>query len=206
MLLGKKLSSSKLLSLGTRSPSGNRFLLVLAVLTLALPQAASVAAGESRIYRTVDEDGNVVFTDIPPREEVESEQIVVETPNSFAIEEAVPQEARDLWVVEPPAEGEEPPFSYTALDIASPQDDEPIRENAGNISIIANVAPRLQSGHVMRLYMDGAVAQEGPQSTFNLANVDRGTHTIALEIVDENGRSMIRSDDSTFHMLRFRVP
>ncbi|MEM8766484.1 MAG: DUF4124 domain-containing protein [Pseudomonadota bacterium] len=180
--------------------------MALALLALALPQAATVAAGEGRIFRTVDEDGNVVFTDIPPREEVESEQIVVETPNSFAIDEAVPQEARDLWVVETPEAGEEPTFRYTTLGVASPQDDEPIRENSGNISIIANVAPRLQSGHVMRLLMDGAVVQEGPQSTFNLANVDRGTHTIALEIVDENGRAMIRSDDSTFHMLRFRIP
>ena len=53
--------------------------------------------------------------------------------------------------------------------------------------------------------MDGAVAQEGAQASFSLANVDRGTHTIAVEILDESGNVLIRSQDSTFHMLRYRI-
>jgi hypothetical protein len=175
--------------------------------TLALicliPGAA--AAGENRIYKTVDADGNVVFTDIPPREDDQNaEQIIVEQPNSFAVGEAIP--SSDQWIVEPgQTAGEEPPFRYNTLSIVSPADDEPVRENAGNVTIVSNVSPRLQSGHVIRLLMDGAVAQEGAQGTFNLANVDRGTHTIALEILDSNGNVLIRSDNSTFHLLRYAI-
>ena len=178
--------------------------LLRAALTCGLVTALCLPAqaGESRIYRTVDEDGNVIFTDIPPRDDDESaEQIVVETPNSFAVEEAIP--SSDAWIVETDDEETEAPFRYTALEIVSPADDEPIRENMGNITVVTNVSPRLQSGHVVRLLMDGSVAQEGPQGTFSLANVDRGTHTIAVEIADETGNVLIRSSDSTFHMLRF---
>ena len=100
-------------------------------------------------------------------------------------------------------EGEEPPFRYLALEIVSPADDEPIRENAGNITVITNLNPRLQRGHVARLLMDGDVVQEGPQASFSLANVDRGTHTISVEIVNESGEVLIRSGESTFHLLRF---
>ncbi len=172
------------------------------LLALCLIAALGLPA-QAEIYRTVDENGNVVFTDIPPREDDENaEQIIIENPNSFAVEEAVPN--ADAWIVEPEeGETEEAPFRYEALDIVSPADDEPVRENAGNITVVTNLSPRLQRGHVARLLMDGSVAQEGSQASFDLANVDRGTHTIAVEIVDENGRVLIRSDQSTFHMLRF---
>lgn len=172
------------------------------LLALSLIAALGLPA-QAEIYRTVDENGNVVFTDIPPREDDENaEQIIIENPNSFAVEEAVPN--ADAWIVEPEeGETEEAPFRYEALDIVSPADDEPVRENAGNITVVTNLSPRLQRGHVARLLMDGSVAQEGSQASFDLANVDRGTHTIAVEIVDENGRVLIRSDQSTFHMLRF---
>ena len=184
---------------GTFVPAA--FILGLLIATAAVP----AQAGEGRIYRTVDEDGNVVFTDIPPREDDENaEQIIVEMPNSFEVEEAIPT-PEGQWIVESEDEEAEAAFRYDTLEIVSPADDEPVRENAGNVTIVTNVSPRLQSGHRVRLLMDGAVAQEGAQGTFSLANVDRGTHTVALEIVDGAGNVLIRSPDSTFHMLRFSI-
>ncbi len=179
--------------------------LVPAALALALLAAVPTLAGEGRIFRTVDEHGNVVFTDIPPREDDENaEQIIVETPNSFEVEEAIPA-AQDQWIVEPEDAETEAPFRYDTLQIVSPADDEPVRENAGNVTIVTNVNPRLQSGHRMRLLMGGAVVQEGAQGSFSLTNVDRGTHRIALEIVDGEGNVLIRSPESTFHMLRVSI-
>jgi len=199
-----------------RAPSGNRsngrFAALLAALLagsfLAALLAGSAAAGEGKIYRTVDAQGNVIFTDIPPREDDQNaEQIVIENSNSFDVEEAIP--ADDQWIVEPEeaAEGgaadDDAPFRYDTLEIVSPADDAPVRDNAGNVTIVSNISPRLQSGHTLRLMMDGAVVQEGPQGTFDLANVDRGTHMITLDIVDSAGNVLIRSNQSSFHMLRF---
>ena len=174
-------------------------LVTIGLLTVAL---ASVAHGQ--IYRTVDENGNVVFTDIPPRETDTAEQVIVEEPNSFAIEEAIGP--REQWIVEPEAAGDdEPAFSYKSLEIKSPQDDEAVRENAGNITIVGVASPRLQQGHRMRLFMDGQPVSEGRQSQFALENVVRGTHVLALEIIDGKGRTLIRSDPHSFHMLRVSV-
>lgn len=176
-------------------------------LSALIAVAALLCAGPaiSQIYKTVDEEGNVVFTDIPPREDTEgAQQIVVETPNSFAIEEAIGP--REEWVVESEEGEEEVAFSYKSLTIASPTSDESIRENAGNVSIVAVSNPSLQSGHRMRLVMDGAAIKEGSQTRFDLENVDRGTHVIATEIVDDSGNVLIRSTDTTFHLQRFRIP
>jgi hypothetical protein len=58
----------------------------------------------------------------------------------------------------------------------------------------------------MRLFLDGSVVQEGAQTTFNLANVDRGTHTVKLDITDDKGDVLIGSKPSTFHLLRYHIP
>jgi len=164
---------------------------------------ASADAASTRIYRTVDEQGNVVFTDVPPKDDEESEQVVIENPNTFESKEAAPE--TDAWVVEDADASVEPEFSYADLSIVSPQNDEPVRENSGNVTIIGNVSPRLQSGHTMRLLMDGSLVQEGRQTTFAMTNVDRGTHVVTLEIADDAGNVIKRSPDSTFHMLRYAI-
>jgi hypothetical protein len=71
-------------------------LVTIGLLTMVLASAA-----HGQIYRTVDENGNVVFTDIPPREGDTAEQVIVEQPNSFAVEEAIGP--REQWIVEPEA-------------------------------------------------------------------------------------------------------
>lgn len=187
----------------------NSSTIVRAVLTtiFLLLTFAHAGAAQSKIYKTVDEHGNVVFTDIPPREDESAEQIIVETPNSFAVEEALGP--RDQWVVESDTaadETQEPAFSYKSLEIKSPQDDEAIRENMGNVTVVGVASPRLQRGHSIRLLMDGQPLQEGKQSQFALEEVDRGTHSLALEIIDDRGQVLIRSDDSIFHLQRYRIP
>ena len=175
--------------------------LLILFVTILLVCTAATEAAESRIYRTVDEEGNVVFTDVPPREDQTSEQIVVETANSFLSEEAVgPQQQ---WLEAEEGEAEESAFNYRSLVIVSPQDDEPVRENAGNLTVVAVASPELRRGHRMRVLVDGRLLQEGGQSDFTLENVDRGTHSLSTEIIDQSGIVLIRSESSSFHMLRF---
>jgi hypothetical protein len=178
-----------------------RRLLVLAALLAWCGTAIS-----QQIYKTVDEDGNVVFTDIPPKDDEVGEQIVVEQPNSFSVGEGAGEASQ--WIVEPEAaeaDAEEPRERYLSLAIVSPADDEAVRENAGNVTILTEPTPHLKVGHRMRLIMDGQPVQEGRQAQFKLENVDRGTHTIVTEILDEQGRVLIRSAPSSFHMLRVAI-
>jgi hypothetical protein len=187
----------------TRGTTAHHMIPAMMVILLIL--ASGLASAGERIFKTVDENGNVVFTDIPPKEDEPGEQIIVENPNSYASEEAVgPQ---DEWIVESEdEEGSETRFTYQSLDIVAPQKDATIRENAGNVSIVAVPNPRLRSGDRLRLMMDGDLVQEGRQTRFDLENVDRGTHVAVTEIVDDAGNVLIRSDPTTFHLQRYRIP
>ncbi len=163
----------------------------------ALPGTLSAA-----IYKTTDKDGNVVFTDIPPKDQ--SGEIEVSEHSSYApppaptsapAPEAETQEEAD----------ETQTTVYTSLQITSPADDEPIRENAGNVTIVINAQPTVDAGqgHRIEVLIDGQVASTGAATSISLNNVDRGTHVVTAQVVDADGNILIAAEPVTFHMLRY---
>jgi hypothetical protein len=184
---------------------------LLAACLLAPPAEAA-----TRIYRTVDEDGNVVFTDVPPRPGEPGEAVELGEGTTFSSpppSSPPPQPAAQVrledWLSGAEAgndEGENAAAPYHSLRIVAPADDEGLRDNAGNVTVRAELVPDLRAGHVLQLYMNGALVQSvRTGSTFQLTEVDRGTHTIEVRVVDAGGTDLIRSEPSTFHLQRRSV-
>ena len=167
-------------------------------LAMALPMGTSALA--QQIYRTVDAEGNVVFTDIPPAPSQQGEAVNVEPMNTFSAP-AVPASTGDTTSTEPEK------AHYRYLEITGPQDDESIRDNAGNVTISAEIEPRLRRSDRMVLVMGGnqtEIEAEGGQ--FVLSNIDRGTHIVSVRVLDRAGVTLMESEPRTFHMLRHRLP
>ncbi|MCR9278163.1 MAG: DUF4124 domain-containing protein [Pseudomonadaceae bacterium] len=163
----------------------------------------SVGAEERTIYRTLDANGNPVFTDMPPRQGQSAEEIkiTVTSGNSYASSAARTPYTGNSASSEAPTTG----ASYS-LDIISPANDETIRDNAGSVSISAATTPALRRGHSLRLVMDGTLTDLPADGTvFDLSNVDRGTHTIAVAVVDRAGNVLAQGQPSTFHLQRYSV-
>ena len=179
--------------------------LVLAALSLVMSLAAS------KIYRTVDEDGNVVFTDVPPLNDHAAKTVVLDSFNSYESKGATTlrsPDGRELWIVEDEtAEDGQPIFAnYQFLGITSPTNDATVRDNAGNLLIAAKVSPALQPGHSLRLLLDGTPKQTSRNPDFYLSNVDRGTHELSVEVLDETGTVLITSPASVVHVQRYHLP
>lgn len=185
-------------------------------LTLGLSAAGSAEAA-TRIYRTVDENGNVVFTDVPPRPDEPGQAVELNEGSSFtppptpAPEPTAEDGSRmslEQWLGNeaPPSDEEAAgPVSYQSLEIASPANDEGLRDNAGTVTVNARLQPRLDVGHAMQVLLDGEVRQTGQTSSFQLINVDRGTHSVQVRVVDANGNILIASAPTTFHLQRRSV-
>jgi len=190
-------------------PAAGRGAVLTAVLTAVL--AASTTAGAptaaAQIYRTVDEDGNVVFTDVPPRPDEAAETVELGSGSTFTPPPAaVPAETPLRWsdvdgaVDEPAADAA---AVYQSVEIASPGNDEAVRENSGNIVVSARVVPELRPGHRVQLELDGQIVQTSEAPSFQLQYVDRGTHQVRVHVLDESGTILRSSDPSTFHLLRY---
>jgi hypothetical protein len=170
--------------------------LALALLVLLF---AAEAAAATKIYKIVDRDGNVVFTDQPPSEAADAAEVELRSGNSF---EATPLEP-EPWIVDAANGDESGPAPYTRATIVAPANDESVRDNAGNVTVSVSVAPALRAGDQVRLLLDGLPHGTSRGLEFTLSNVDRGTHTLAVEVIDSSGAVLLTGAPSTFHLLRY---
>ncbi len=145
------------------------------------------------VYKTVDEQGNVIFTDKPSdsAEVIQLQEIqTIENPNPPTYK--------------PPSNTSKDDAEesiYQAFSVVSPPEGEGYRNNAGNVDIQLSLVPELRRGHTVIVMMDGNEISEGGALSVSLQNVDRGTHSISARVVDAGGKTLI-STSSSFSLLR----
>lgn len=187
------------------SPTHFLALLLLLPLLSLIPGPADAA---TQIYRTVDESGTVVFSDVPPPPNRGGEAVELRAPNTFA--PAATREGGlsvEEWLAgrDRQTDAEAADARYQSLRVAYPPHDANIRENAGNVMVTAEIQPDLKPGHQLQLYLDGNLMQAASTPQIQLQNVDRGTHTLELRVVDDRGEILMASDPSVFHLQRRSV-
>lgn len=169
------------------------------LLTILLLQTTAQAT----VYRSVDEEGNVVFTD---QKKPGSEKIKVEPPTVVKPLSKPSQPATSSPVVDTAAKPAKFP-GYTSIKIVQPPNDTVVRDNAGAIAVQFESEPPYskESGHVVIVELDGKeYGQRFQSSTFALENIDRGTHVLRISLSDEKtNKLLISSDKVTIHLKRF---
>ncbi|MBK5353045.1 DUF4124 domain-containing protein [Pseudomonas sp. TH41] len=165
---------------------------LLLVCFITLPAMAEV-------FTYVDAQGNRVFTDQPGAGNAKR---VPMTPGNRM--SANPTGAPP--VVAGKKIETNPLFHYDMLRVLAPAPDATVRSSAGELIVSVTSEPGLQRSHRYRLLLDGQpTAEPGPSPVFALSNIDRGSHHLAVEILDEQGRTVERTANQPFHMLRISL-
>jgi hypothetical protein len=167
-----------------------RYLLLLFSLTLCFGVWA-----QDRVYKRVNPDGSVEYSDRPLED---AEVIKVPKGSTFTMPAASP--ARRTPPRPPSADDV---AGYESLEITSPKNDEAIRSNDGRVTALAKSDPTLLEGHRFRWSMDGTILPRKLKDPILLMKeVDRGTHSLEVAIIDGEGKVVISSQKITFHLLR----
>jgi hypothetical protein len=168
-----------------------------ALLCLAL---MSPAVAIAEVYTYKDAQGNRVFTDQPHKN---AKRVDIAPSNSTSgSPPRRPVQSRTAKA-QPQAEVM---FSYDLLRILVPEPDASIRSTPGDLIVTVTSEPALQQGHSYRLLLDGKpVGTAGRSPVFPLHNVDRGTHQMAVEVIDQSGRVLEKTPAQPFHMFRISL-
>ncbi|WP_163835980.1 DUF4124 domain-containing protein [Spartinivicinus ruber] len=157
---------------------------ILWILIASLPLASY-----AEIYKTVDENGNIIFTDAPgdkPAEEVELKPSTIISPPPLK--------------TAPPSEGSsrEESFTYSSLTIKKPADGTTIDKN-GDLTVLAAISPKLRPADKLQLFVDGK-AVSGPQKglSFKAGNLARGPHTIDVRALSSDGKVLNSASVTVF--------
>ncbi len=150
------------------------------IITLVALLSSSIFAAQ--IYKTTDKNGNVIFTDSPP-EGQQAETVKLKPMTTIS-----PPPAKPLPSAPQPKEGDAEKFSYNSVQILTPEPGETIR-NTPVFEVIAAVDPDMLPKHSAILLIDGKPYGKRQKSLqFVLSEVDRGTHTLEVQIVDDSGK------------------
>lgn len=158
------------------------------------------AAATADVWRWVDDDGVVHFSDTP-----------VEGAERIDVTEASRKTGARLFTPPPqvaangePAPEAEEEFRYESLTVASPGAEETLWNIEGTLNVSLALSPGLQSGHKVRVYFDGEPRMVNSTS-FTINEVWRGVHNIQAEVLDETGKLMIRSQPNRFYVQQTTV-
>jgi len=152
----------------------------------------AMSSGAETIYKWVDETGQVHYSDVPRQGAVEIEIAPVQTFSSPTVTQgSAPAIAGD----------DDQSENYDFVEIANPAAEETIWNTGGLVTVAVSLQPGLTMGHQMVLYMDDQQVAVFPSmsSSVQLQNVERGSHKLRVDVVDENGRQLISSASQTFY-------
>lgn len=167
-----------------------RYIPVL-LLLIALPLWAAT------VWKWRDADGVVHYSDQPVPG---AEQIGVQTLSTFS---SVPvgSGSSNSAAAKPQASS----VTYTNVEIWKPSAEMTITAGTGGqVSVGARVEPALAKDHRLALYMDGRLVPGFPQQgmEYDMAEVDRGAHTLVLAVVDAQGKQVTTSAPVQFYVQR----
>jgi len=181
------------------------FIKYFALSTLtALALLLSLGAAAGTIYRTVDKNGTVSFSDQPPAPGAkQAATIEVSGSNSYAnpIPRAPYEPGETTQAEGPRVAGKD---FYQSLDITYPTNDTSLRDNSGTVKIGTRLSPGLRDEDQLILMLNGQRTNfQSDDGEILLTDLPRGTHRISLVVVDEGGAVQLSSGERVFHLKRF---
>lgn len=171
-------------------------------LLLTLPLLFATSNISAEMYKWVDKEGNISYSDIPPFKGAQE----LEAPPLNSIPTPVLNKNKPQTDAVQEEEKAEKPTQYSYLKITSPEHDATIRNNQGTFSISFTNKPALdvKQGHYFSVSMDGKTVQNKLQSaSAHFSNIDRGSHKIGVKIHDKQGKVLRKSKGITIHLHRF---
>jgi hypothetical protein len=158
-----------------------------------------LSTAQAQVYKTTDKDGNVVYTDQPPTPGAEPMQLrelsVVPVPEYAAKTKAVqsaglePGEKADLGELR---------RGYRDFALTSPAAEQTFT-GTGNVATVAwETRFALQPGMSVIVHVDDQPLPPTTATVMTTPPLDRGTHTVRAELVDEQKRSIAKAGPVTF--------
>lgn len=97
--------------------------------------------------------------------------------------------------------GDAAAIEYRSLEIWEPENGASFFGADAIVDVRMRSEPEVAAGHRLLLYLDGKMIEGAPNAPeHNLANLERGVHSLTAVILDEKGNEKIRSEPRVFHI------
>ena len=172
-------------------------------LTLALLSSLCLMPLQAmpQIYKWVDEQGRTTYSSTPPSAGAKNAVVVpiAPTPEPAPAVSTKPDAGKPA--TKPSGPKLSPEAGYTSVQLTSPEHEETIWSNSGEVPFSIALQPALKEGHRIRVLVNGgAYGELLDASQGMLSNLERGSYTLQAEVVDRSGREVAATNSVTFYL------
>lgn len=150
---------------------------------------------QAEVYRQVDKDGNVTFTDDPQgqAERVDVKPVTTITmPKPETVEQQLEEEDGEI--------GDQD--AYDSVSFQAPEDEEAFHSGSGNVEFQVTSEPALREGHRFEITLDGQPVGQTRSGSVSVSNVFRGTHKAGVNVINAEGERVFTGDSISFTIHR----
>lgn len=170
----------------------------LLIASLLVQQISVNAQEKTRLYKWVDDEGVVHYSDEPQAgaKQIEIEEVPTIQMGVPHIEKRRSNNKEN----ETAAKNHEKPYSLLA--ISTPSDNGIVRNNGSFITLSAEIEPALRNEHQVQIFLDGRPVSQDPKSlSVTVKGVQYGAHTAKIVIIDKSNKPLQSSKTNKFHYL-----
>jgi hypothetical protein len=170
-------------------------ILACTVLTINAMSVWAAKEEPKKLYKWVDAQGNVHFSDEPKAGAEEVKVLPVPTTKLSPLK-------KPKFTYQPDQPKKKDITTYQSLNLSGDITSGVIRNNNATITLNASVKPELDPEHKLRFYLDAKPAAEDTSSNSVTVNsVEYGEHYATVMIVDKRGKTIKSSPIVRFHYL-----
>jgi len=169
------------------------------VTLFTLMAALAATAAPAAVYKWVDADGVIHYSDQPHEN---AEKVQLKALQTYSPPKTPPTAAQLTTGTTPaskPAAATASP--YQSCVVSQPENDQ-VFMNASSVTAAVSLMPGTRPGDRLTVTMDGQQVPGVPVTggQFTISPVDRGTHSLQVVVQDSNGQVVCQSPAVTFHV------
>ena len=168
-----------------------RHLLIATSLLLSLG-LSSLATAE--IYKTVDKNGRITYTDVPPAN-TEAKPLELKTINSLPSPAVIPNTS-------PSTSGVSDDTNEYDVQITAPENGRTLMADERSVMISISLNQNLNDGDLFAYKIDGDTLTTTQETTYTLTDPPRGEHSLTVDVIDREGKTLAQSNPITLLVMR----
>jgi hypothetical protein len=171
---------------------------LLSIVLLAAMQTVAYAD----LFKWVDENGEVIYSDQPPPVSENQEKFLLDEDKLPAL---INTPAQKVPTSPQASKDKQEENQIQSVSITFPEHDTAVRSNNGTLNIQLAVNPALDanSREILIVLMDGEEVYRGKSSQVTLYEVDRGTHLLEAKMLSADGQVISSSEVISFTLQRY---
>lgn len=171
---------------------------------------AVTPGARAEVYKVVDENGNVTYTDQAPGPDAKPlalRELSVISPQVTAPKDGAEQTGTDA------AAGDQEEVTsirelrrgYRDFRIVSPTPEQHIWGTGNEVTVAWDAQYKLQPGMMVTFYVDGKAQPPTAQQAITVGRLDRGEHKVYAELFDSRNRRITTTEPVTFFIRQWSV-